>query len=100
MLGPEDPKRGARSAGTLGGSAVTLFVMVEDVDKVVAKATKLGARIVMPVTDMFWGDRTGTVSDADGNAWMIATHVAEPTPQEMERKMKEQTGGQTAGGAA
>jgi PhnB protein len=100
MLGPENHQRGVLSAKTLGGSAVTLYITVEDVDKVVAKATKLGAKLVTPVTDMFWGDRSGTVSDADGNAWMIATHVAEPTPQEMERRMKEQTDGQTAGGAA
>jgi PhnB protein len=99
MLGPENHQRGVRSAKTLGGSAVTLYLTVEDVDKVVAKATRLGAKVVMPVTDMFWGDRSGTVSDADGNNWMIATHVAEPTAQEMEHKMKEQTGGQAAGGA-
>ena len=99
MLGPENHQRGVRSAKTLGGSAVSLYITVEDVDKVVAKATKLGAKLVMPVTDMFWGDRSGTVSDADGNNWMIATHVAEPTAQEMEHKMKEQTGGQAAGGA-
>ena len=100
MLGPENHKRGVRSAKTLGGSAATLYITVEDVDKVVAKATRLGAKLDMPVTDMFWGDRCGTVSDADGNAWMIATHVAEPTAQEMEKKMKEMSGGQTAGGAA
>jgi uncharacterized glyoxalase superfamily protein PhnB len=56
------------------------------------KAIKLGASVVMPVMDMFWGDRCGTVADADGNNWWIVTHVAEPTAQEMKKKMTEQVG--------
>jgi PhnB protein len=96
MLGPENPQRGARSAKALGGSAATMYVMVESVDKIVAKAVKLGATVVMPVMDMIWGDRCGTVADADGNNWMIATHVAEPTAEEMAKKMKEQARGQAA----
>jgi PhnB protein len=47
--------------------------------------------------DMFWGDRTGTIVDPDGNTWMIATHKAEPTPQEMKKKMMEQMRAQGAG---
>ena len=96
MLGPENPDRAMRSAKTLGGSAVTLYLTVENADKVVAKAIKLGASVVMPVMDMFWGDRCGTVADADGNTLMIATHVSEPTPAEMKKKMKEQAGAQAA----
>jgi len=46
------------------------------------------------VMDMFWGDRCGTVVDPDGYTWMVATHVAEPTPQEMKKKMKEQMSAQ------
>jgi PhnB protein len=42
--------------------------------------------------DMFWGDRCGTIVDPDGNTWMIATHMAEPTAQEMKKKMKEMGG--------
>jgi PhnB protein len=71
-----------------------LYLTVENVDKVVAKAVKLGASIVMPVMDMFWGDRCGTVADADDNNWWIVTHVAEPTPQEMQKSMKKMAGGQ------
>ena len=40
--------------------------------------------------DMFWGDRVGTVVDPEGYAWMVATHIANPTPKEMQQKMKEQ----------
>jgi PhnB protein len=88
MLGPEMPERGARSAKTLGGSPVTLYLTTEDVDKVVAKAVKFGATQQGPVMDMFWGDRCGTIVDPDGNTWMIGTHIAEPTPQEMKKAMK------------
>ena len=89
MLGPEMPQRGARSAKTLGASPVTMYLLTDNVDKVVAKAVKLGATLQSPVMDMFWGDRCGNVVDPDGYTWMIATHKAEPTPQEMKKAMKE-----------
>jgi len=63
---------------------------------VVAKAVKLGAALKGPVMDMFWGDRCGTVVDPEGYAWMVATHIAQPTPQEMKKKMKEQMSTQPA----
>lgn len=87
MLGPENQQ--ARSAKSIGATPVTLYLTTENVDKVVAKAVKLGGKLVAPIMDQFWGDRTGTIIDLEGNAWMIATHVAEPTPQEMKKKMAE-----------
>jgi PhnB protein len=89
MLGPEIPQMGSRSAKTLGASPVTLYLTAEKVDKVVAKAVKLGATQTGPVMEMFWGDRCGSIVDPEGNTWMIATHVAQPTAQEMKKKMKE-----------
>jgi len=90
MLGPESAERGMRSAKTIGGSPATLYLTSENVDQTVARAVKLGAKAMGPVMDMFWGDRCGTIVDADGNAWMIGTHIAEPTPQEMKKAMKKQ----------
>ena len=55
----------------------------------VAKATKLGATVTVPVADMFWGDRSGTVVDPEGHTWMIATHQADLTTREMTKKMKD-----------
>jgi PhnB protein len=89
MLGPENPQRGTRSAKTLGASPVTLYLTTENVDKLVANAVKLGAILQGPVTNMFWGDRCGNVIDPDGYMWMVGTHIAEPTPQEMKKQMKE-----------
>jgi len=90
MLGPENPAWDKRSAKTIGASPASLFVYVENVDKVVDKATKLGATSQGPVMDMFWGDRCGTIVDPDGYAWMVGTHKAEPSTKEMKKKMLEQ----------
>ncbi|HXP80775.1 MAG TPA: VOC family protein [Verrucomicrobiae bacterium] len=95
MLGPEMPQMGSRSAKSIGASPTSLYLLTENVDKVVAKALKLGASPKGPVMDMFWGDRCGTVVDPDGYVWMVATHVAAPTPREMQKKMKEQMASQS-----
>ena len=97
MLGPEMPERGARSAKTIGATPATLYLLTENVDKTVAKAVKLGAKEKQPVMDMFWGDRCGMIMDSDGNNWMIATHIAEPTPQDMRKAMKEMAAAAPAG---
>jgi len=94
MLNPEIPQMGSRSAKSIGASPASLYLLVENVNKVVAKAVKLGAAAKGPVMDMFWGDRCGTVVDPDGYTWMVATHIAEPTPQDMKRKMNEQMASQ------
>jgi PhnB protein len=93
MLSPEMPEMGSRSAKTVGASPSSLYLLTEHVDKVVAKAVKLGAQLKGPVMDMFWGDRCGVIVDPDGYIWMVATHIAEPTPQEMAKKMKQQMAG-------
>lgn len=89
MLGPEMPEMGGRSAKNAGASPTTLYLLVENVDKVVARAVKLGATAQGPVSDMFWGDRCGRLIDPEGYTWYVATHVAELTPVEMKKKMIE-----------
>ena len=89
MLGPEMPQMGSRSAKTVGASPSSLYLLTENVDKVVAKAVKLGAALKGPVMDMFWGDRCGTIADPDGYTWMVGTHKAEPTAKEMKKGMLE-----------
>jgi PhnB protein len=89
MLGPEMPQMGARSAKTIGASPTTLYLLVENVDKIVARAVKLGATPQGPVTDMFWGDRCGRLTDPEGYTWYIATHIADRTSAEMKKQMME-----------
>jgi PhnB protein len=87
MLGPEMPEMGARSARTVGSSPTTLYLIVENVDRVVAKALKYGAKPQGPVSDMFWGDRCGRLVDPEGYTWYVATHIADPTPAQMKKQM-------------
>ena len=100
MLNPEMPQMGSRGAKAIGASPTSLYVLVENVDRVVAKAVKLGATLKGPVQDMFWGDRWGTLLDPEGYLWMVATHIADPTTKEMQKRMKEQMSGQAAAAPA
>ena len=100
MLGPESEQMGRRSAKSVGASPATLYIYVENADKVAEKAAKLGATSQGPVMDMFWGDRCATVVDPDGYTWMVATHKAEPTAKEMKKGMEEMMKHQPTGAAA
>ena len=86
MLGEEDPAMGAKSAQTLGGSPVNFYIYVKAVDAAVEKALAAGAKAVMPVTDMFWGDRIGGVEDPYGQKWTLATHKENVAPREMQKR--------------
>ncbi len=75
-----------QSAGCVTG---TIFLYVPDVDAVFKRAVEAGARVVMPVADMFWGDRFGKVADPFGHHWGIATHKEDLAPQEIQTRQKE-----------
>lgn len=87
MLSDENADWGALSPSSLGGSSVTLSIYVSDVDKVFNTAICQGATAVMPVKNEFYGDRAGQVLDPFGYKWMIATHIEEVTPEEMQIRM-------------
>lgn len=73
MLADENPQWKALGPKALGGTPVTIHLMVDDVDKTADQAIAAGAKVVMPVADMFWGDRYGIVEDPFGHHWSIAT---------------------------
>jgi uncharacterized glyoxalase superfamily protein PhnB len=89
MLSPENAQMRSFSAQTIGDTPATLYLLVEDVDKVFDTAVAAGARVRIPVNDMFWGDRCGEIADTEGNKWMIATHKSEPTVQQMQDAMRQ-----------
>ena len=89
MLADEFPDRGSFGPKSLKGSPVTLHLYVEDVDAFVAHAAASGAKITMPLQDMFWGDRYGQVVDPFGHRWALGQHVEDVPPEEMERRAKE-----------
>ena len=88
MLVDEMPEWGALGPQSLKGSPVTIHLYVEDVDAAVARAVDAGARITMPVADMFWGDRYGKLEDPFGHHWSVATHLRDVTPEEIGEAMR------------
>lgn len=87
MLVDEDPAYGMIGAKALKGSPVTIHLYVEDVDAVVRQAEAAGAKVTMPVADMFWGDRYGRLEDPFGHQWSVATHQHECRPEDIEKAM-------------
>jgi PhnB protein len=87
MLGDENPEMGARSPQSLGGSPVGICIYVTDVDKLAAQAVGAGAKVVRPVQDQFYGDRSGTFTDPFGHQWTIATHKEDVSMEEMNKRM-------------
>lgn len=83
MLVDEFPEWCSLAPTSLEGSPVTLHLYVEDVDAFVARAVAAGAKVTMPVADMFWGDRYCKVEDPFGHHWSIASHVRDVSPDEM-----------------
>lgn len=92
MLVDEVPEWGALGPKSLGGSPVTVHLYVTDVDATVAQAVAAGAKVTMPVTDMFWGDRYGMLEDPFGHRWSVATHIKDTTPAEMQEAMAKMGG--------
>jgi PhnB protein len=86
MMGEENPQMGAKSPKTLLGSPVTIHLYVEDVDAIFRQAVSAGATVVRPVQNMFYGDRSGGLSDPFGHLWYVASHVEDVPPQEIAQR--------------
>jgi PhnB protein len=94
MLVDEAPEWGMLGPKSLNGSPVTIHLYVDDTDAFVARAVKAGAKVTMPVADMFWGDRYGKLEDPFGHHWSVGTHVRDLSPEEMQKAMQDmQKGG-------
>jgi PhnB protein len=89
MLADEFPDMGFRSPETLGGAGVSMMIYVDNVDRVYSQSISAGAKVLKPLQDQFWGDRTGTVTDPFGHIWTIATHKEEVSPEEIKRRFEE-----------
>jgi PhnB protein len=86
MLGEEAPEYGYPGPESLGGSPAGMHLYVDDADAWVARAVAAGARIVSPVTDQFYGDRSGQIADPFGYGWTIATRTVDMTVEEMHQR--------------
>jgi PhnB protein len=86
MLADEHPAMGYRSPRALGGSSVSILLYLENVDAVFDRAVSAGGKALRPVTNQFYGDRSGTLEDPFGHVWTIATHVEDVPPEELKRR--------------
>lgn len=92
MLADEFPPL-AQSPETIGGTPVSLYIYVEDVDAFAEKAIAEGAEVLKPVADQFYGDRSGAFKDPFGHMWGFATHIEDLTPEELNERAKAAHGG-------
>jgi PhnB protein len=90
MLADENPSmgQGHASASTIGASPISLYLYMPDVDKVIEQAVAGGAKVLKPVQDQFYGDRSGFIQDPFGHLWGVATHVEDVAPEELEERAK------------
>ena len=87
MLSEEQPQWGSLGPLSVGGSSSSAILYVPNVDEVVERAVAAGATVTMPVADQFWGDRSGHITDPFGHKWFISTHLEDPSPDELKRRM-------------
>jgi PhnB protein len=85
MLTEESPDMKALSPESIGGSPVSLYVYVKDVDAIFNQAVSKGATELKPVRDQFYGDRSGYLRDPFGHLWSIATHIKDLSPDELRK---------------
>lgn len=93
MLADEFPDMGAVSPQTVGASPVSLYVYVEDVDSFTEKAVAEGLEVLRPVSNQFYGDRSGQFKDPFGHLWGFATHMEDLSPEELSERAKAAHGG-------
>jgi uncharacterized glyoxalase superfamily protein PhnB len=96
FLGDEFPQMGCRGPEGTAGTPVTIHMYVEDVDAAFGKALAAGARVKMPLSDMFWGDRYGVLTDPFGHAWSLATHKEDLAPEEIRKRAQSACAGAAA----
>ena len=83
MLVDEFPDWNSFGPKSLKGSPFTIHLYTQDVDALFKQAVAAGAKIAMPLEDMFWGDRYGKLEDPFGHHWSVATHIRDVKPEEL-----------------
>ncbi len=86
MLADEFPEMNFLSPQTRGGSPVVICFYVEDCDAVFNQAVAMGAQVVRPLADQFYGDRSGTITDPFGHVWTISTHKEDLSDEEIHKR--------------
>jgi PhnB protein len=92
MVSDEFPDMGARSPKHFGGTPIGLCIYTEDVDALAERFVKAGGKMVRPLKNEFYGDRSGHFVDPEGYKWTLAQHVEDVSPEEMNRRMAKMGG--------
>lgn len=87
MIESEWPEMTNRAPSADGSSPVVLYLYVENVDQTVERATAAGARVLIPPTDQFWGDRTAWIIDPSSHVWTVATRIEETTEEQRQARL-------------
>jgi len=90
MLADEYPEMGYLGPQSIGGTTFGMALYVDNVDEFFQRAIDAGGKVERAVSDQFYGDRTGTLSDPFGHKWHVSTHVEDVSEEEMERRAKAQ----------
>jgi PhnB protein len=92
MLSDEMPDWGNKSAKEYGGSPVGLCIYTENVDALAERFVKAGGKVVRPLENQFYGDRSGQFEDPEGYKWTLMQHIEDVSPEEMQRRMAKMGG--------
>lgn len=83
----------SRAPNPDGSSPVVIFVYVADVDSAVERAVAMGAKVLMPAQDQFWGDRTARILDPSGHVWTVASRIEETSEEQRAARWSDIRGG-------
>lgn len=86
MIEGEWPTLSSRAPSVDGSSPVVIYVYVDNVDSVVERAVAAGAKILVPIQDQFWGDRTGRIVDPAGHVWIVSSRIEETTENQRQER--------------
>ena len=89
MIEGEWPGVRSKAPALDGSSSVVIYLYVTDVDRVVECALTHGARMLLPITNQFWGDRTAWIMDPSGHVWTVATRIEEITEEERQARLSQ-----------
>lgn len=92
MLSDENPAWGSNSPKRLGGSPIGLCIYTDDVEALAKRFVEAGGKEVRPVTNQFYGDRSGTFEDPEGYKWTLSQHIEDVSPEEMQARMAKMGG--------
>ena len=86
MLGEPCPVKGGKTPKDCGGSPMSIYLYVKNVDATLKACESVGGKIIRPAENMFYGDRNAMIEDISGYSWCIATHVEDVTPAQLKKR--------------